>query len=373
MREILDRLIEWVDRGEPFAVAVVVDTTSSAPREVVAALAISAGGEVAGSVSAGCVEAAVVEMCREAIRTDAPGSATFGDADIDPLAVGLTCGGTVEIFVVPPVAVSVDNLHRLRRALDDDRRVTLTTVLSGDRSTLGTQWVVDEPVDRRPVGASLRDDLRRTADEATRHGVVTRADPRADRVFVHVFAPAPRMVICGAIDLADALGRTARQLGFHVTLVDARGLFATAERFPNVDRVVVDWPHRHVATIADVEDTALCVLTHDEKFDLPLLEWALRQPFAYIGAMGSRAACANRENLLRARGLGADELDRLHSPIGLDIGGATPAETALSIAAEVIAARSGRTGGRLRDATSPVHPRLPGVPCQGLPRPIRSL
>jgi xanthine dehydrogenase accessory factor len=174
-------------------------------------------------------------------------------------------------------------------------------------------------------------------------------------LFVESSVPPPRMLVFGAIDFAAALVRVGKFLGYHVTVCDARPVFATRTRFPEADDIVVDWPHRYLRRTKTDDRTVVCVLTHDAKFDVPLLETALRLPAAYIGAMGSRRTHADRDRRLREAGLTEAELTRLHSPIGLDLGARTPEETALSIAAEIVAARHGGTGLPLSDSHTPIH------------------
>lgn len=302
MRDILDSLIEWSDRDMPYAVATVVETWSSAPRPAGASMAVNAEGEVVGSISGGCVESAVVELCSTALGTNTVQREVFGVSGADAFAIGLTCGGTIEVCVYPADHGFGDRLRDVREAL-----------------RAGAPAVLQTPA------------------------------------FTHRFDTAPHMIVCGAIDFAEAMTRVGKLLGYHVVLCDARATFATPARFPHADEIVVDWPHRYLRSRPVAPSTVLCVLTHDPKFDIPLLEWALRQPFAYIGAMGSRRTCADRESQLRLRGLGDEHLARLHAPIGLDIGGRTPAETAVAIAAEIIGARENRAGTPLRSGTAAIH------------------
>jgi xanthine dehydrogenase accessory factor len=178
-------------------------------------------------------------------------------------------------------------------------------------------------------------------------------------VFVASYAPRPRMIVFGAIDFAAAVAKMGTFLGYRVTVCDARPVFATRKRFPEVDEVVVEWPHKYLARTEVDDRTVVCVLTHDPKFDVPLLEIALRKSLAYIGAMGSRRTNDDRLARLRELGLTELELERLHAPIGLDLGARTPEETAMSIAAEITAARSGGSGAPLRSVTGPIHRHHP--------------
>ncbi|WP_280355991.1 XdhC family protein [Nocardia otitidiscaviarum] len=360
MLDLLDRLLAWRSRGVRSALATVVDTSLSAPRVPGSAMVISESLEVFGSISGGCVEAATVAIAETVLASGTPVLEHFGVTDDDALSVGLTCGGTIDVYVEPVTDTLLDHLVRIRDALADRRPVTMTTVIRDGCLPVRSRWEngtmigsntgLEPPncsADRiRPLLAAGRDELIR----------VDGADPFI--LFVQVFTPAPRLIIFGAVDFAAALARLAKLLGYHVTICDARPLFATPERFPDVDEVVVDWPHRYLDATESDEQTALCVMTHDPKFDIPLLERALRRPAAYIGAMGSRRASAERAHALRARGITSAQLRRLHAPIGLDIGAVTPMETAVSILSEILAERGQRSAKPLTAGTGAIHARL---------------
>ncbi|MFI1972313.1 XshC-Cox1-family protein [Streptomyces cinnamoneus] len=366
MLDIAAGLHRWCEEGRDFAVATVVAVRGSAPREPGAALAVDAAGTVLGSVSGGCVEGAVYELCRTALAGGEPVLERFGYSDEDAFAVGLTCGGEIDVLVVPVREGSVE-----RAALATVARggtAALARVVSGPRPLLGRALLVGP--DGRAGGslggpAALDRTAAREAAALLDAGRTAAVDLGADgsrcgepvRLLVECSVPPPRMLVFGAIDFASALVRAGKFLGYRVTVCDARPVFATAARFPEADEVVVDWPHRYLDGQGAALDgrTVLCVLTHDVKFDVPLLRRALRLPVAYVGAMGSRRTHAVRLARLREAGADEAELARLRSPIGLDLGARTPEETALSIAAEIVAVRRGGTGVPLTGGDAPIH------------------
>jgi xanthine dehydrogenase accessory factor len=319
MRDILDTLERWVAEGRRVATATVVATERSAPRDPGAMLAVSDAGEVAGSVTGGCVEPAVYEEARDVLAGGPPRLLTYGIADEDAFEVGLSCGGTVHIFVD---LLDAALLRELSEAIAAQRPVGFAVAVDGPH--IGAKRLVE-------AGAT---------------GLV---ELDGERAFVLSFAPPPRMYVFGAVDHAAAVARVGRFLGYHVTVCDARARFVTPERFPEVDELVVDWPDRFLAAAHVDARTAIVVLTHDHKFDVPLLEVALRTTAGYVGAMGSRTTTGEREAKLRAAGVTDAELARLHAPIGLPIGARTPEEVAVAIAAELVAVTrrgSDRAGSR---------------------------
>ena len=375
MRDILSRITDWWEAGETFSLATVVGTYRSAPRDPGAAMAVSAAGdhEVVGSVSGGCVEGAVYELGLEVAGTGVPAFETYGVSDDDAFAVGLTCGGIIDIFVERIDRASFPELGEIAAAVEHGEPVAVATVISGP-GQIGARRVIWagnsgselgwQPGSSGSLGSARLDDaidddargmlaqgltgIRRYGADGERLG-----DELA--VFVNSFAPAPRMLVFGAIDFAAAVARAGKFLGYHVTVCDARKVFATPSRFPDADEVVIDWPHRYLASTEVDTRTVICVLTHDPKFDVPVLEVALRTPAGYIGAMGSRRTHDDRLERLREAGLTGEELSRLRSPIGLDLGARTPAETAVSITAELIQLRWGGTGQALTDTEGRIH------------------
>ncbi|RZS36343.1 xanthine dehydrogenase accessory factor [Herbihabitans rhizosphaerae] len=365
MRDVLDHVRPWFDAGERFALATVIDTFRSAPRQAGAAMAVSAAGEVVGSVSGGCVEGAVYELAREVIETGRPVVQRYGVADDDAFAVGLTCGGVIDILVQPIDRTTFPEFDAVADTIDSGP-VAIATVVRGER--LGTRMIVWPDRVSGGLGDPFLDSaVTEDAVAMLEQGstAVRRYGPRGQRrredeaVFVQSFAPPARLFVFGAIDFAAAVARAGKFLGYRVTVCDARPVFATSKRFPDADEVIVDWPHRFLAgAVADglVDGrTAMCVLTHDPKFDVPLLELALRTDAGYIGAMGSRRTHADRLARLSELGLADSELARLRSPIGLDLGARTPEETAVSIAAEIIADRWGATGRPLSRTRGRIH------------------
>ena len=398
MQDIAQRLADWHRAGQDYAVATVVGVRGSAPRQPGAALAVNAAGEAVGSVSGGCVEAAVYELCREALQHGTPVLESFGYSDEDAFAVGLTCGGELDVFVQPVTpGGSADAFGTTLEAIGEGTPVALARVIAGPRDLLGHALAVQAPESEPlfgPPGSAVTRDMM-SGDGPDWRSVGTLGAAHRDRtvagrtgamldlgktgtftvgadggecgepmtVFVESYGTAPRLLVFGAIDFAAALVTAGKFLGFHVTVCDARPVFATAARFPDADEVVVDWPHRYLATQHVDRRTAVCVLTHDEKFDIPLLETALRMPIGYIGAMGSRRTCAQRIDRLREQGLDDAELARLHAPIGLDLGGRTPQETAVAIVAEIVANRHGGSGQQLAAVTTPIHAETRDLAC----------
>lgn len=381
MRDLLPQLLDWWRADERVAVATVVRTFRSAPREPGAAMAVGPGGAVIGSVSGGCVEGAVYDLCLEVAETGRPVLARYGVSDDAAFEVGLTCGGTIEVFVAPLSRTAWPDFGSFAQqvlgtgpALPDGGRrasgVCVATVIAADggADALGRRLTVvaaQHPAATDPLLAAVAADA--VGQIAAGASAVREYGPRGERtgtgtrVFLQVFAPRPRLLVFGAIDFAAAMARAGRLLGYRVTVCDARPIFATSARFPEADDVVVDWPHRYLAAEIEAgrvsEHDAVCVLTHDPKFDVPLLRTALTGLPAgtYVGAMGSHRAHAEREARLIEDGVPPEALARLRSPIGLDLGARTPDETAVSIAAEMIAARSGASARPLSETDGPIH------------------
>lgn len=377
MREVLDRLLAWWEEGHPVAMGTVVATWRSAPRPAGAAMLVSADGEAVGSVSGGCVEGAVYELGQQVLASGASALQRYGVSDEDALTVGLTCGGILDIFVESISRETFPELAKVAADIEAGRPVAVATVIEHpDASVVGRHVVIRPGEGERGPQPPHTPALSARADEAIiddatgllaagRNATLTYGpdgERRGEgmRVFVASYAPKPRMLVFGAIDFAAAVARIGSFLGYHVTVCDARPVFATASRFPEADEVVVTWPHRYLQDEVDAgridSRTVLCVLTHDPKFDVPVLEIALRLPqAAYVGAMGSRQTHEGRLERLRDAGLTDAELDRLSSPIGLDLGARTPEETAVSIAAEIIATQWGGGGERLSEVGGPIH------------------
>ncbi|MEV0238506.1 XdhC/CoxI family protein [Streptomyces sp. NPDC050674] len=365
MLDLAGSLHAWIEEGRDFAVATVVGVSGSAPRPPGAALAVSADGTAVGSVSGGCVEGAVYDLCLQALRDGEVLVERFGYSDEDAFAVGLTCGGTIDVMITPRVGGRPVERAALEAAVRTEP-LALARVVRGPSGLLGRALLV-RPDGSPDGGLGGTPDLDRAAlDRARalldggRTGTVELSEdgshcPGGVTLLVESAVPPPRMIVFGAIDFAAALVRMGKFLGYHVTVCDARPVFATRARFPEADEIVVDWPDRYLRRTGTDGRTVLCVLTHDAKFDIPLLTRALRLPVAYVGAMGSRRTHEDRNRRLREAGVSERELARLRSPIGLDLGARTPEETAVSIAAEIIAVRQGGTGAPLTGSGTPIH------------------
>ncbi|MFJ3760179.1 XdhC family protein [Streptomyces sp. NPDC090080] len=363
MREILPALAGWHTAGLPFGLATVVAVSRSAPRGPGAAMAVGPDGEVVGSVSGGCVEGAVYELAQEVVASGEARLRTFGYSDADAFAVGLTCGGEITVLVRPVTARSDPAFGAVAASVAAGEPVTVATVVDGpaargavlavwqDRAA-GTLGATGLDV---AVTADARGELALGASVSRHYGPHGERREDAVTVFLQSFAPPPRMLVFGAIDYAAAVARIGDFLGYRVTVCDARPVFATAKRFPAAVEVVVDWPHRYLRSTATDDRTVICVLTHDPKFDVPLLEEALRRPAAYVGAMGSRRTHDERRARLEEAGLTEAELSRLRSPLGLDLGARTPEEVAVSVAAEIVALRWGGSGAPLTTTSGAIH------------------
>jgi xanthine dehydrogenase accessory factor len=334
VREILPELDRWRARGDRIAVARVVATRRSAPRPVGSKLIVSETGELAGSVSGGCVESEVVEAAREVLAGGEPRLLTYGISDELALSVGLPCGGEIDVWVDEPDPQLLAELADVARA--ERRAVSFVDLDDGTH-----RFVLDGDND--------------VADELIRAGHSKVVELHGRRLFADVFGPPPRLFVYGAVDTADALCAAAKAIGWRTIVADARGRFATRERLPHADEILVVWPEEALAQVAPDHTTAILVLTHDDKFDLPLLTGALATDAYYIGALGSRRNQERRRERLLEAGVDATELERISGPAGLDIGAHTPAETAVSMLAEIMAVRAGRDGGRLKESSGRIH------------------
>lgn len=374
MREVLPGLLRWWREGRPVGMATVVATWRSAPRPAGASMLLGPEGEVVGSVSGGCVEGAVYELSEEVVASGTPVLKRYGVSDDDAFAVGLTCGGILDVFVEKVDPQTFPELGEVAEDIGEGRPVAVCTVIEHpDPAWLGRRMIVRPDSAGGAIGSPRADDavtddarglLASGRSETLTYGPDGERRGEGMRVFVASHAPKPRMLVFGAIDFAAAVARIGVFLGYRVTVCDARPVFATKSRFADADEVVVEWPHRYLAAEAEAGRidgrTVLAVLTHDPKFDVPLLKVALRLPeVAYVGAMGSRRTHDDREKRLIEAGVTEEEIARLSSPIGLDLGARTPEETAVSIAAEIIALRWGGAGDRLSSREGPIHHGVP--------------
>jgi xanthine dehydrogenase accessory factor len=320
MREAYDAVERWRAEGKRAALATVVATRRSAPRPLGSKLAVSDTGEIAGSVSGGCVESDVAEHAREVLASGRPKLVSYGIADEDAWEVGLPCGGEIDVF-----------LERVDGELPDpDEPQVVFTVLDGKRA--GTRWVAPDGAERTAL-----------------------LEREGERVFAEVLGPPPRLVVFGGVDLAEELCRTAKALGWRTVVADVRARFATRQRLPSADEIVVAWPEEALAQVSPDERTAVVVLTHEDRWDVPALAGALATDAFYVGAIGSRRTQERRRERLLENGVPEEQVERISGPAGLDIGAATPAETAVSILAEILAVRAAREGGRLRESRRPIH------------------
>ena len=374
MRELFNDFAQWHQRGLRVAVARVIDVEGSGPREPGAAMAVAENGEVVGSVSGGCVEGAVVSEALAILAGEkSAGIITFGYSDDEAFAVGLTCGGIIHLFIQPlDEYLANSSVQALAERTKGQTPVGLATIIEGPH--VGS-WLIVSP-QLPPMGSLGNIELDRIVARDTlgeleagttgvRHygadGQTTPEDlddtPMV-KIFVESFAPPPHMWIFGAVDFTAALARVAKILGYRVTVCDAREVFATRRRFPMADEVVVTWPNAYFESYGKslTARDAVCVLTHDAKFDVPAIQGALSTKAGYIGVMGSRKTHTKRIERLAIAGVTSPtDLTRLMSPIGLDLGARTPEETAISICAEIIAQRTGRQSPSLKDASGPIH------------------
>lgn len=370
MRDVLDTLLEAWRSGQTAGLVTVVRTFKSAPRDPGASMLVTVNGAATGSVSGGCVEGAVYELATDAIEGAPPMLERYGISDDDAFAVGLTCGGVLDVFVEPVSRTTFPELEGVAADVEAGRPVAVATIIEHiDPARVGRRIVVRPDGMEGTLGSPEAD--QRIADDARGllAGGITATlgfGPEGERldegmrIFVNSFAPAPRMIVFGAIDFASALATLGGFLGYRVTVCDARPVFATPARFPDVDELIVRWPDQYLAEQIEEgridERTVLCVLTHDPKFDVPVLKVALRGPrVAYIGAMGSRRTHSDRSRRLLKAGVTREEIELVHSPIGLDLGARTPEETAVSIAAQIIALRWGGSGAQLSAESGPIH------------------
>ena len=363
MREIMNEVLPSFNLGKPFVLATVTRTWSSAPRPVGAAMALLDSGEVIGSVSGGCVEGAIHEVSLEVMKTRQSQSVTYGVSDDNAFAVGLTCGGTIELFIQYIDSATFPEFADIASHIEQEQAVGVATLIYSEGG-IGARIILTKSDANGTLGNSQLDHAAIEGARALlKHGTTKtlKLGPNGENrmddvsVFVESFAPAPRMIIFGAIDFAAAVARIGKFMGYYVIVCDARALFATKRRFPDADEVIIDWPHRYLPKVEIDETTVICVLTHDPKFDVPVLEIALRTSAGYVGAMGSRRTHEDRLVRLREIGMTEAEISKLKSPIGLDLGGRTPEETAISIAAEIISNQVGGTNQPLTSGIESIH------------------
>jgi xanthine dehydrogenase accessory factor len=346
MKDVVREVTDWSARGDRVALATVVAVQRSAPRAPGSKMAVNDHGEIAGGVSGGCVEGAVVEIADRVMQGEEPRLVHFGIADSEAWEVGLPCGGEIDVWV------QAYQPGRFSEVAHVGGRAAEVTLLEGARP--GAKLLVEADGERSgSLGApELDDEAARVAAEL----LWTESSERRGALFFDVVAPAPRLILFGAVDIAVSLCTLARAAGWRPYVVDPRARFAVAERFPDAEEVIAAWPEEAFARLGGIDPaTSVAVLTHDPKLDDAALAIALRSPARFVGAMGSRRAQASRRERLLAAGFSEEELEPLSAPLGLDLGAITREETALSILAEVVAARNGREGGRLATRSGRIH------------------
>jgi xanthine dehydrogenase accessory factor len=378
MRDLFPDIDRWQQESQDIAMATLVAVRGSAPRPAGARLCVTRGGKLAGSISGGCVDGDVLERAMQVLNNVQPVLASYGIADELSLEVGLSCGGSIDVLIEPFAADEV--WHAVRDAIESCRPAALAIGLEPG-GIMGRKLAI---FDGAPCVGSIDPELdaalgevakglfceggtrelvlpwRATdAEDGARHPASVELDTEVRvgeaRVFIEVIASPPRLYIVGATHTAIPLCRMARQLGFRVTVIDPRSTFATEERFPDADELILAWPDEALSGASLDSYSYVLTLIHDPKFDLPALEHALRSQARYIGALGSRSTHEARKERLRERGFSDHELARIRAPIGLDLGARAPAEIALAILAEVVAVRHDREGGALRERRAPIH------------------
>jgi len=356
--------VDWLREGRRVVNAALVDRIGSAPLDPGAQMLIDDRGNIEGSVTGGCVEAALVDEAQQILAGGDPRVVTYGVSDEEALDVGLMCGGTVRVFVHEYADEALDPLGAVAEARATDRPVATATLLDTDGAGMQIAILEDRMVGSLGVtdllDHSVERDARGQLDEGVsrirRYGVGGEVMGSELAVYIQAFATPPRMVIFGAIDFSAAMASVASDIGYKVTICDAREPFAKSPRFSENAEVVVDWPDRYLEGQKLGPRDVILVFTHDPKFDEPALSAALASGAGYIGALGSRRTQERRAERLCEGGLGEESIASIHAPCGLDVGARTPSETAVSILAEVIAVRTGRTGESLRKTTGPIHP-----------------
>jgi len=353
MQDVLPSLEQWRERHEQVAVATVINTWGSAPRPIGSKLAVTASGTIAGSVSAGCVEGAVIDGCHLALKTGQPRVLSFGVADETAWEVGLACGGHIEVLVEPFAAFN-GVYESLKQHLAARDVLVMISVLAGQPEYLNHKLLVlpDGKVEGDLSMLDRTDELVRAALEFLKQGLggaLTLADGTA--LFFEVYPPVPRLIIIGAVHIAEALVPMANLAGFDTIVIDPRSAFITSDRFPSATQLIKGWPQEILPQLALDAAAYFAVLTHDPKLDDPALRIALTSEVRYVGALGSRRTHEKRIKRLRAAGLSADQIARLHAPIGLSLGGRSPGEVAVSILAEIVQIKNAALANyRMREA-----------------------
>jgi xanthine dehydrogenase accessory factor len=340
MRDILPDLDRWSAENKPIALATVIQTWGSSPRRPGAKMAITPDGKITGSVSGGCVEGAVFDAGVEVLKTNRPQLLHFGVADETAWDVGLACGGSIDVFVQP---LTPETFQRLRSAIIEERPAVNVSVVRGPDELLGRELLLG---DEGSVIGTIDEEMDLRALEAAKESLAAGESRRAMlnesvEIFVEVILPPPTLIVVGGVHITIALMTLAKTLGYRTVVIDPRGAFGNETRFPNIDQLIPRWPDEAFQQIPITRSTAIAMLTHDPKLDDPALKIALASPAFYVGALGSKTTQAKRRQRLLDDGLSEEQLNRLHGPIGLDLGAGTPEEIAMSIMAEIVAVHNG--------------------------------
>lgn len=342
MRDVVADIERWRGEGKRVALATVARAYGSALRPLGAKMACTSTGDISGSVSGGCVEGAVYEAAQVAMDSGRPQLLEYGIADETAWEVGLACGGTIHVWVE---GLEPDGYDIVAQHLESGESVAQATVIAGPM--LGDRILIwpDGRTRGELASAELTGQAARFAiDRLTVHApgrTTLDVGGQPVEVLVEVFGPRPRLIVVGAVHIAIPVVTFAKALGFHTVVVDARAAFATAERFPHADEVIVEWPSRALSRLAPDSETCVVIVTHDDKVDVPSLEVAVAGPARYVGILGSRSHQAQRVQALVERGVTPEQLARIHGPIGLRIGAVGPDEIAVGIMAEIVAVRHG--------------------------------
>ncbi len=341
MIDLLDQIERWLKNDQSVALATVIKTWGSSPRPKGAGMAVSEAGEIAGSVSGGCVEGAVFDAAKQVIQSGSPARLHFGVADADAWEVGLACGGEIEVFI--RIFSSID-YKRWRKALETEGSFCAAVVIDGDEKIIGEEFILfeDDQVlisdSLSETGQNLIEEARKSLSAGRINTKIIHQDNQIE-LFTNIISPAPTMVLVGGVHIAIPLVDLARVMGFEVIVVDPRKLFSTSKRFPDVKALITEWPEKAFQKIKFKSSTAVIMLTHDPKIDDPALKIALDSPAFYIGALGSKKTHQKRLERLQQEGVEKTKLSRIHAPVGLNLGGKTPEEIALAIIAEVVQVR----------------------------------
>ncbi len=339
MLDVLPDISTWADQGKSIALATVIQTWGSSPRAVGANMALTSDGGISGSVSGGCVEGAVLEAGIEVLKNSQPRLLHFGVADETAWDVGLSCGGTIEVFVRP---LDIDIYKNLTKEINQGKPVASVMIIRAPESVLGQEMLVlEESGSVGTFGPDLDTKALHYAQSALEEGKSLRVEiDESIELFINVVKPSPTLIMVGGVHIAIPLASLAKTLGYRTIVVDPRKMFGSQERFPHVDQLIQAWPDKAFEEVVLTSSTAIAMLTHDPKIDDPALKAALDSPVFYIGALGSRKTHAKRRQRLIEAGISEEQLDRLHAPIGLDLGGRSPEEIALAVMAEIVKTRN---------------------------------